>query len=224
MPGRDIVLAKNQYYHVFNRGVDSQKIFSCERDYFQFLDRIAYYRNKNLTIRFSQLSDLPLSIKSEILSKLANKKDFLIDIVAYCLMPNHFHFLLKQNLENGISKFVSNFSNSYTRYYNIKHKRVGPILQGKFKAVLVNSDEQILHLSRYIHLNPYPSGIVKNIQELLIYPYSSMAEYLNKRKGICKTDIIMEQFNDDNNYRKFVTDQADYQLNLQLIKKQILES
>jgi len=224
MPGRDIQLINDQYYHVFNRGVNSQKIFNCERDYFQFIDRIKYYQNNNLPNSYSNIINLPLQIRSDLFNKLNNQKEFLVEIIAYCLMPNHFHFLLKQRIENGISKFVANLSNSYTRYYNIKHKRTGPILQGKFKAVLVESDEQIIHLSQYIHLNPFSAGVVKNIQELLNYPYSSLPEYLNGRKGICQTSIVMGQFNDLNNYKKFVTNQADYQRNIQIVKKQILES
>ena len=224
MPGRDIQLINDQYYHVFNRGVNSQKIFNCERDYFQFIDRIKYYRNNNLSNSYSNVINLPLQIRGELLNKIDNSRDLLVDIIAYCLIPNHFHFLLKQRIENGISRFTANLSNSYTRYYNIKHKRIGPILQGKFKAVEVLSDEQILHLSRYIHLNPFSSGVVKNTQDLLKYPYSSLPEYLSSQKGICQTSIVTGQFGDKTSYRKFVTDQADYQKNIQIIKKEILES
>jgi len=224
MPGRDIQLVNEEVYHVFNRGVSSQTIFNCDRDYFQFLDRIKYYQNGYLSIGYSQLNDLSLAVRGDLLTKLSEKKNFLVDIIAYCLMPNHFHLILKQKIENGISKYLSNLTNSYTRYYNIKHKRVGPILQGKFKAIKVENDEQLLHLSRYLHLNPYSAGIVENLKELFKYPYSSLIEYYNHHKGICQTDIILEQFQNSSSYKKFVLDQADFQRNLQIIKKQILES
>ncbi len=223
MPGRDIQLVNEGIYHVFNRGVNSQKIFNSDRDYFQFLDRTKYYQNQNLSVGYSQLNDLSLAVRGDLLAELSRRGKVLIDIIAFCLMPNHFHFLLKQKVENGISKYISNLTNSYTRHYNIKRKRVGPIFQGKFKAVEVSTDEQILHLSRYIHLNPYPAGVVENLKELFKYSYSSLPEYVNHQKGICHADIVLSQFQGKSSYKKFVTDQADYQRNLQLIKKQILE-
>lgn len=224
MPGRDIQLVNEEIYHVFSRGVNSQKIFNCDRDYCQFMDRMRYYQNYNLQECYSHFNDLSLEIKGDILNKLSQKRDFLVDIIAYCLMPNHFHFLLKQKVENGISKYMSNLTNSYTRYYNIKHKRTGPILQGKFKAVRVESDEQICHLSRYIHLNPYSAGIIDSLKELLEYPYSSLPEYVSHQKGICEAEIVLGQFRDIVSYRKFVFDHMDFQRNLQVIKQSILES
>lgn len=94
-------------------------------------------------------------------------------------MPNHFHLLLKQTKENGISKLVANFQNSYTRYFNLKNERVGPLFQGVFKALRVKTDEQLIHVSRYIHLNPYSSSVIKSFEELKRYPWSSVEEYLH---------------------------------------------
>ena len=84
-------------------------------------------------------------------------------------MPNHFHLLLKQTIDNGISHFLSKFTNSYTKYFNTKYNRVGPVFQGVFKSVHIESDEQLMHLSRYIHLNPVVSAVVEK-QNLLSYP------------------------------------------------------
>lgn len=223
MPGRNIQLVNESCYHVLNRGVASQKVFNCKRDYYQFIDRMDYYRNNNLPMGFAQLMNLPLRIKSDLLNQLEIKKDFLIDIIAFCLMPNHFHLLLKQKINNGISKFLSNLSNSFTRYYNVKHKRIGTLLQGRFKAVLVKSDEQLIHLSRYIHSNPYSAGLVETLSELKRYPYSSLAEFISIRKGFCKPDIVIGQFADKNAYWYFIGDHADYQQNLEIIKKLALE-
>jgi len=224
MPGRNIALVNENCYHVLNRGVASQKFFNCERDYYQFIDRMNYYRNNNLPIGFAQLMDLPLRIKRDLLNQLEVKKDFLIDIIAFCLMPNHFHLLLKQRTNNGISKFLSNLSNSFTRYYNVKHKRSGTLLQGRFKAILVKSDEQLIHLSRYIHLNPYSAGLIKTLSELKKYPYSSLKEFISNHKGFCKPDIVKDQFADKDIYWQFVSDRADYQQSLEIIKKLVLES
>lgn len=224
MPGREIPLINNEIYHVLNRGVNSQRIFNCERDYWQFLDRIKYYRNNNLSKGYSELMDLPLRVKNDLLGQLLSKKDFLVDIMVFCLMPNHLHFLLKQKVKDGISKFMSNLTNSYTRYYNIRRKRIGPIFQGKFKAVQVISDEQFEHLSRYIHLNPYSAGIVQNFDDLLKYPYSSLPEYLGHQEGFSDTKIIMDMFNDPVAYQEFVFDHADHQRSIEIIKKKLLES
>lgn len=139
-------------------------------------------------------------------------------------MPNHFHFLLKQVEEEGTSKFMSNFTNSYTRYFNVKNKRNGPLFQGKFKAIRIETDEQLLHLSRYIHLNPYSSYVVKTLKDLEKYPSSSFPEYLGKSQtSLCSKEIILGQFKNLNLYKKFVFDQADYQRRLEKIKHLILE-
>lgn len=84
-----------------------------------------------------------------------------LEIISYCLMPNHFHLLVKQVIDHGIVKCLNNFSNSYTRYFNIRHDRVGPLFQGRFKAVRIETDEQLLQVSRYIHLNPVASSLIE---------------------------------------------------------------
>ena len=142
-------------------------------------------------------------------------------------MPNHFHLLLKQLKNNGISTLVANFQNSYTRYFNLKNKRVGPLFQGAFKAVRVETDEQFLHVSRYIHLNPYSSLVVKSLEELQRYPWSSLPEYLNPKKHKNKISFPKEilDFFDDNlhDYQKFIYNQAEYQKNLETIKHLIFD-
>jgi putative transposase len=153
--------------------------------------------------------------------KKENKK--LVDFLAYCLMPNHFHFLLKQVSEGGISRFMSNFQNSYTRYYNIKYERVGPLFLDKFKAIRIETDDQLLHVSRYIHLNPYSSFVVKKIEDLDDFMGSSLFEYLNDQEGICKKDYLLPFFNNIKGFKKFVWDQADYQRRLEEIKHLTLE-
>lgn len=147
-----------------------------------------------------------------------NKK--IVDIVCYCLMPNHFHFLLKQLKDGGITEFVSKLSNSYTKYFNTKEKRVGPLFQGEFKSVLVESDERLLHVSRYIHLNPLTSYLVKDLNS---YEWSSYLEYINGGKEICAKEDILSFFKSPSKYKQFVLDQADYGLTLENIKHQVLE-
>lgn len=150
--------------------------------------------------------------------------DKLVDIICFCLMPNHFHLLLNQLKDNGISKFMANLQNSFTRYFNTKHERIGHLLQGQFKAVLIEDDNQLLHVSRYIHLNPYSSYVVKDLESLEQYLWSSFPEYLGKVAAeICNKEIILSQFKDKKDYKKFVFDQADYQRRLEEIKHLVIE-
>ena len=139
-------------------------------------------------------------------------------------MPNHFHLLLKQKEDMGITRFMGLVQNSYTKYFNLKRDRVGSVFQGRFKAVRVSTDEQLIHLSRYIHLNPHSSFIVKSIEELVNYPWSSYSDYLSKRNHqFLEKKIILDFFEKPKDYRKFVNSQIDYQRELAEIKKLFLE-
>lgn len=153
------------------------------------------------------------------------KKDYekLVEIVCFCLMPNHFHFMLKQKMENGISSFVSNFTNSYTRYFNKKHDRIGPLFEGIFKAVRIESEEQLIHTSRYIHLNPVSSYLIEP-EELENYHWSSYLEFLGfSDNNLVVKDLILDFFSSVEAYKKFVLDQVDYARQLELIKHLTLE-
>ncbi|MBI4035169.1 MAG: transposase [Candidatus Chisholmbacteria bacterium] len=134
-------------------------------------------------------------------------------------MPNHYHFILQQLSPNGITKFVSNLQNSYTRYFNTKYTRIGPLWQGPFKAIIIESNNQLLHLSRYIHLNPYTNSVVKNLEDLTNYPWSSLLEYMSSTtKPICQAYAIMSYFKNKDIYLDFVLNTADYQKELALLK------
>lgn len=136
-------------------------------------------------------------------------------------MPNHFHLLLRQLEEGGIQEFANKISNSYTKYFNTKYKRVGPLFQGAFKAVSVETDEQLTHLSRYIHLNPYVSNLT---DQLTTFTHSSYPEFIGlSNKQLCTTEPILSFFKDKNSYKKFVTDHQDYALRLAEIKHLLLD-
>src|SRR3989344_4610800 len=195
MASRKVPLATGEYYHIFNRGVAKMRIFNNFYDYNRFLKCVLYY---------------------EIDS---SKK--IVDIISYCFMPNHFHFLLKQVTDGGISEFISKISNSYTKYFNIKNNRVGPILQGDFKAVHVESNEQLLHLGRYIHLNPLIGFVTKNLET---YRWSSYPEYINSiNNEVCQKEVILDQFETKNSYKQFVLDHIDYAKKIDQIKHLLLD-
>lgn len=135
-------------------------------------------------------------------------------------MPNHFHFLVRQIQDKGISIFMSQLTNSYTKYFNTKYKRVGPLFQGAFKAVRVVTDEQLVHLSRYIHLNPIVSLLTKS---LMNYPWSSFFEYSGEASGFCSTKEVLSFFPSKDAYKKFLEDQTEYGITLETIKHQIID-
>lgn len=212
MPSRIIPFVNGEYYHVFNRGVAKMQIFNNSYDYARFIKTMVYYSIEGPKPRFSIFSPTTLALNT-------NKK--IVDVICYCLMPNHFHFLLRQVKKGGITEFVSRLSNSYTKYINIKNKRVGPLLQGNFKAVHVETNEQLLHLSRYIHLNPLAGYVVKDLDS---YRWSSYPEYINLIDNeICDKKIILDQFKSSDKYKQFVLDQAAYGKELERIKHQLLD-
>ncbi len=224
MPGREIPLVTEEIYHVFNRGIASQPIFGNKRDYSRLTETFIYYQNISPPVKYSKFLTLSNDMRNKIMETLRREKQFLVEIIAYCLMPNHFHFILKQTKNNGISNFIGNISNSYTRYFNTRVERQGPLLTGKFKSVRVGTEEQLLNLSRYIHLNPYTSYIVKTTKDLNNYLYSSFPEYIERVKTpICFKEDVLTRFKNKDSYKNFVFDQADYQRRLEEIKHLTLE-
>ncbi len=199
------------FYHIYNRGVAKQEIFGDKNDYLRMLSTFSYYLEK-YTNKYS------IVLKEELNNILLKTPvQPLVQIYAYCLMPNHFHLILKQIMDRGISEFMRKTLNSYTRYLNTKNNRVGPIFQGKFKAVLIESDEQLLHLSRYIHLNPYVAKLTQSVQE---YPWSSYKQYLNKDSNrLCS--LLDSSLTTD--YKEFVEDYASYAVDLAYIKKFLID-
>lgn len=217
MAGREESLVTGEYYHVFNRGVAKLPVFVAKQDYQQAMLGLNYYRFIKPPIKLSRFKRLNTQSKAEFLSKLSGIGNKLVDIVSFTLMPNHFHLLLKQTADNGIARYLSLFTNSYTRYFNTKLRRPGPLFQGVFKAVHVDNNAQLLHLSRYIHLNPYVSGIVNKV-DLLAYPWSSLPYYLAGTKDIIEPSSILSQFKNPPGYRDFVLNHADYARELESVK------
>lgn len=220
---RKVVLATGEIYHVFNRGIEKRPTFIDKREYERAFSSLDFYRFEKPSLGLAQALRLDLEKRDFFFSQLKTKARELVEIICYCFMPNHFHFLLKQVKEKGIKIFLSNFSNSYTRYFNTKHRRIGPLFQGTFKAVRIEDDDQLKHISRYIHLNPVSSFVVTEGQ-LETYPWSSFPEFLDIDKdGICRKEIVLDLFSSKEKYRDFVFDQIDYAKKLESIKHLVLE-
>jgi len=225
MPYRRTIFATNEIYHVFNRGVAQAPIFLFPKEYVRFLNLIDFYRYANPPFSFSHYNRLPDEEKEKFMKSL-RKSSPLVEIYVYCLMPNHFHLLLKQLMENGITLMLRNLQNSYAKYFNLKHKRQGSLFQSMFKAVRMETDEQFLHVSRYIHLNPSTSYLVK-IKDLALYPWSSLGEYVVMNKSLfsfMNSQFILDLAGGREKYQEFVFDQAEYQRKLGEIKHLVLEN
>lgn len=219
MAQKRIPLVIGEYYHILNRGVARQPVFFGKRSYERFLVTLSYYRDLDPPIKLSRFLKLPQAARQ---SSLKKHKEKLVELISFVLMPNHFHLLLKQTADDGISTFLSKLTNSYTRYLNTKQKRIGPLFQGVFKAVHLETEEQLLHLSRYIHLNSLVSFVVRE-KDFLTYPWSSLPDYLKGRSELVDLNPVFSRFSSPNAYQKFVLDHADYAKKLEQIKHLTLE-
>lgn len=188
-------LVTGEFYHIYNRGVDKRKVFLSDTDFIRFLKSME---------EFNVVEPIgSLYIKSFEKNKLSGstaKSGKLVDIIAYCLNSNHFHFILRQCIENGISEFMKRLSGGYTWYFNNHRRRSGVLFQGRFKAVRVDSNPYLLHLSAYVNLN-------NNAHKVNGAYRSSWNEYVREnKKYMCKRDIVLNQFKDIVEYRKFAED------------------
>ena len=158
------------YYHIFNRGNRKQDIFLDKSDYLKYLEKLREYKKKHN-----------------------------ISIICYCLMPNHFHLLLRQDGDIPIYKFMHALHTSYSMNFNWKYKKVGHLFQGKYKQKEVNKDEYLLQLSSYIHLNPVVDDLVEKLED---YQWSSYLDYIGLRDGtLCDKDLILSN-NTPEEYKK----------------------
>lgn len=195
---RKTEFANNEYYHIYNRGVDKREVFLDEEDYERFLTSM---REFNRIDPIGSLYEKYLAEEKRGLSP--HKGDLvptltpLVEIVAYCLNPNHFHVILRQLSEGGISKFMLKLSSGYSSYFNKKYKRSGSLFQGPFKSIHIDSNEYLLYLSVYVNKNNFIHGY--NTGD---WKYSSLLDYLEKRHGtLCNKEPILVQF--DNNIEKY---------------------
>lgn len=180
---RKVNFAEGEYYHLYNRGNSKQKIFLDKKDYQHFI-KLLYLCNSNRNFVFKDITQDTFEF---------DREGTLVSIGAYCLMPNHFHILVKEKGENGVSKFMQKLSTAYVMYFNVKYKRTGSLFEGKFKSQHANSDRHLKYLFSYIHLNPIkliqPKWKERGIQSLIKsksyiaqYPFSSYSDYSGERR------------------------------------------
>ena len=191
-----------QYYHVYNRGTDGRKIFDEKFDVDRFL----------LSMKLFNTKDSPGSVYEQSFNQDQPYRAELVEFIAYCLNPNHFHFLVQQKRANGISLFMQRLG-GYVTYYNLRHKRKGGLFQGKFKAKLIDDNDYLLHLSAYINLNARVHQLGAPSAKL---SQSSLKEYSDvtfpKNRKLCRTDIILDQFSNRKEYESFCEDSLELML------------
>lgn len=215
MPGKNAVkqYLENGYYHIYNRGVEKRKIFIRDQDYGVFLGYLKEYLSAKDIDGLQKLLVTPnlnyrekdSALKALRLSNFYNE----VDLLAYCLMPNHFHLLIKQRGVESMDKFIKSLCTRYTMYINKKYKRVGPLFQGVYKAVLVSTDEQLLQLSKYIH----KQSVFTSRRKLVTQP-SSYPNYLKKqRTDWVKSQEILSYFSKTVSrldYESFTSEETDF--------------
>lgn len=218
---------EQSFYHIYNRGVEKRNIFIDSQDYGVFLGYLKQYLSqKDEKELFAKLGDSNISAyERDKVIKLLRLNNFYNEIflIAYCLMPNHFHLLIKQSSALSIDKFMNSLGLRYANYFNRKYKRTGKLFQDVYKAVQVESDEQLLHLSRYIHQNSLDKHklLLKcSLSDFTTQP-SSYPEYLKQRKtDWISTDEILSFFSKTHpafSYQSFVEQTEDISLILNLL-------
>lgn len=210
--------APDNFYHIYNRGIDKRIIFKSDSDYKRFM-MLLFISNNNESIRLNDILDKNKKNYSDIFNLKLNKP--LVSIGAWSLMPNHFHILLREETEGGISKFMKKLGTGYSMYFNLKYKRTGGLFGGPFKSKLVEEDNYLRYLLGYFHLNPleikFPNwektignGSHKEWQNYLrSYRYSSYQDYIDMERvenKIINTKNFPNYFDKQNSFKDFIKD------------------
>jgi len=198
-----------EYYHIYNRGTDKRNIFMDTNDLFRFWESLFDF---NQTEPIGSIYEFSFKKKSGEVNKIKP----LVQFIAYCLNPNHFHFLITPFQEKGIEKFMQRLGNGYTKYFNNRHKRDGVLFQGKFRSKHIGSNEYLLHLSAYINGNDKLGHRMSELSK------SSLPEFLEQVSGkkLCNTEIVLGQFNNKKEYENFVIESLkDIKLRKEMIKE-----
>jgi putative transposase len=221
-----------EIYHVLNRGVDKRQIFMDKQDHFRFIHNLYEFNDQDRSeLNYYKFRDFGANGKIAEAEKKDRKP--LVDILAFCLMPNHYHLMLSPRTEKGVPQFMQKVGMGYSKYFNQKYERVGTLFQGRYKQVLVTDDTHFLHLPFYIHFNPldliYPewrdnkmSDPKKALEFLKSYRWSSHLDYLGVKNfpSILNMEPLMEIFGNHSDYQKLV---ENYLKDIQIDPEVILE-
>ena len=220
--------AQNEHYHIFNRGNNKQKIVLDDNDRFRFLFLILFFQADIAPLRinkcvanFRKNQHRVLDIFVDEVSEIS--KNRYVALESFALMPNHFHLMLREAEEGGISKYMQRVLNSFTKYFNTKYEKNGHLFQGPFKAIHVENNRQLLHLSAYIHRNPRDIGGWRNREHK--FPWSSYSDCINRNRwgALLEQEIIISQFTNKAEYHNFVKTSTAKLLTGELDKELLLD-
>lgn len=205
----------NCIYHIYNRGVEKRKIFLDDQDYFRFIHDLFEFNDEALAVNlyYKQSNFKSYEVQPRKIKRKPRK--LIVEILAFCLMPNHFHLLLRQSSKDGIVKFMHKLGTGYSMYFNGKYERVGGLFQGRFKAILIDNETYFLYLPYYIHSNPldlimpnWKEEGIRNWREaknfLEDYRWSSHFDYIGKKNfpSVTQRDFLLKVFGSDKEYMK----------------------
>lgn len=228
-------ITTGEIFHVLNRGVDKRNIFLDDQDYFRFIHDLFEFNDTspacNLGHRFSQ--NQIIDLRNRYIKERPRK--LIVEILAFCIMPNHFHLLMRQKKDGGLTKFMRKLGVGYANYFNKKYQRTGTLFQGRYRAVSVTENAHFVHIPYYIHFNPldlimpeWRTGKIENHQKAIefleSYRWSSHLDYIGKKNlpSITQRAFLLKIFGGYENYRKGVKNWL-IEMSLGKIKKITLE-
>ena len=205
---RKTIFANEEYYHIFNRGVDKRNIFMCRQDYERYLIAMDLLNDKEdgLMKIWTNAKRINSKISIEDIAELSSaQREPLVELSVYCLNPNHKHLIMKQLVEGGVQAYMHKLGTSHTNYFNTKYERSGSLFQGPFKSIHIKSNDQLLYVSVYVNKNHFIHGYKEGDN----WKYSSLPDYLGKRKNtLCNLNPILDQFNGTKEYEKYAYNNA----------------
>lgn len=203
-----------EIFHICNKSISNYHIFRSEKLLSKFFTTLNYYNNDQLKISLSRALRTELNLSNILLQREEN----IVHIIAYCIMPDHYHLLVMINKSEFFSKYINNVESSYTRYYNKLYNRKGPLWQSRFRAVHISDNSTLLHVHRYIHLNPTTAILVQKPED---WKWSSYSSYINDKFVLVINKEI--SIHSTENYRKFVENQIDYQKTIKSIRRALID-
>jgi len=196
---RNTIFVTGEYYHVYNRGTDKRNIVSDIFDSQRFLQSMDEFNSEEPIGSIFQNS-FPKT------KKLSGPTTKLVNIVAYCLNPNHYHFVLEQLVDGGISEYMKRLGGGYTRYFNERYDRNGVLFQGRYKSIHIDSNEYLLYVSAYVNKNNVVHQLSGPTTKLVRSSWDEYMDRVSMEASICEKKIILEQFENVKMYEKFVDD------------------
>lgn len=221
MPIRIVPIVTDEVHHVFSKSIAGFRVFRDDREYERMRKVLKFYTKENPPLKFSAFLELKNKNDFQQRKISDNDNDDLVKIIAYCLMPTHLHLVLKQVKNDGISIFMRRVLNSYAKYFNIKIERKGPLWESRFKNSALRTDEILLHVTRYIHLNPVTAYLTDCPNDWAFSSYKEFLGQAEEDEKVCDFSELTDV--KPKSYREFVGSNIDHQRKRAYIKKYFLE-